>query len=176
MLESRSLPEGDPQLPLFDGKERRPSLAGRQLAAKRLVAVEVDRTASHQPELNAGRLRNQLGFKELETRGSLHVLNYRESASPTERSGPYAIYDARKGKPPRREFRLYFSPDLIRAAAGDLLIVFRIGEDNDLGAVVAKAGTDLEQRLLRALDLGDEQALHRLVFRDAQVPNRHQAA
>ena len=69
--------------------------------------------------------------------------------------------DAREAHPTRSEYRLYYNLPLIaeKANAGDLLLLFRTPGSGDLSAVVARAGSQVEEKLLDAVFAGDEPSL-----------------
>jgi hypothetical protein len=126
-----------------------------KVAFKRLSAVEVSPSASHQHELHADSLKRELGYGEGRTSGRLSVGVYwgDESDHSLIAEGKYTIYDARANHPRRSEYRLYYdTPAMARAAAGDLLVVQRSGDE--LVMLVAAAGSRVERELLAALHEG----------------------
>ena len=140
---------------------------GAFLAAKQLALVEVDPTASHQHEFNAGGLRKHLGFGLERVQGPLTILAYAaDGGDPEIDDCEYTLYDARENIPGRTEWRLYYASDLIAKAGrpGDLLLLYRVGSDDDhLWAVIARQGTQFEQDLRLALTLGDTEAVRHFV-------------
>lgn len=141
-----------------------------RFAVKRLAAVEVEPTASHQHELNAGTLRSGLGFPEGRTEGELSILCYGDpGADPVVLEGDYTLYDARERHRSRSEYRLYYRlPGLDEAARpDDLLVLCRSGGGTNLQGVIARPGTRMERQLEGLLRLGDHASLRRLIVRDA---------
>jgi hypothetical protein len=113
-------------------------------AAKRLAAVEVDRSRSNQRELNAGRLRKLLGLPEAKTEGRMFCLLINgDVAAERFEEGTYTLYDSREAVEGRRpEWRLYVhGADMwLNALEGDLLVIARPSPDStDLWAVVCAA-------------------------------------
>jgi len=128
-------------------------VVARQLAVKRLSAVEVNHEASHQHEFHAGVLRQRLGFREGRHAGRLRLAIY-PSNDPQDvvfNEGRYTLYDAREAHPTRSEYRLYYDASLLSpAAAGDLLVLFR-EDDDTLTGVIARPGTGAARRLTSVL-------------------------
>jgi hypothetical protein len=149
----------------------------QRIAVKRLVAVEVEPERSHQHELNAGRIRSQLGFPEGRTEGSLTVILYERPDAPPEVSeGRFTLYDAREAIPGRQEYRLYYEKALMRGAqVGDLLVLYRKPHSHTLRAIVAPSGTDIESELLRLLNLGSEADLSGFLFVEPRAANESDA-
>lgn len=135
------------------------------IAVKRLAAVEVDPTRSHQHELNAGGLRRELGLAEVADRSLLAVVYRADDQPPTVNEGTYTLYDARKAIPGRTEYRLYYRTDLMQGAQeGDLLILFRDSDQQALRAIVAGRGTSVEARLMHLLKVEDTAGLEEFLF------------
>lgn len=118
-----------------------------QVFTKVLAPVEVaPRGANyHQRELNAGQLRQQLGFPYRDTRGRLELTCWpSDSRRPVVVTCEYTLYEARKSDMTRDEWRLYPKTDAIEnhARAGDLLLVIRPNPaSNRLVAMIARPGT-----------------------------------
>jgi hypothetical protein len=146
-----------------------------EVAVKRIAAVEVDPESSHQHEFNAGRLRVALGFSDGRSEGRLRAVYYGgpTGSEPEIEVGRYTLYDARESHATRSEYRLYYDIDLISAMAapGDLLLLFSVPGSNDLRAVIAEVGSDVEQRLLDAIFTGDEPTLEAFQIVAPPVPN-----
>jgi len=130
--------------------------APARIAVKRLAVVEVLAERSHQHELNAGRLRLQLGLPDGRSEGRLTVLAYETDGVPPEASeGAYTLYDARESTPGRSEYRLYYDHWLMAGGRpGDLIVMYRQPGERNLRAVIAAAGTRAEAELLRLLEVG----------------------
>ena len=127
----------------------------RRIALKRLAPVEVEPSASHQHELNADRLRSELGFPEGTTSGRLSIRYYDSEGADLD-DGTFTVYDARERHVSRREYRLYYSSTLMseRARPGDLLLLFRDGPVEVLHCAVARKDSPAEAALLRAFRSG----------------------
>ena len=114
---------------------------------KVLAAVEVTRRASNQHEFNATIMQKALGFRSLETRGTLYVTCWSSDlAQPVFTTCQYTLYDARDVDPKRSEWRLYYRTDLIErcASPGDLMLMIRPkSSSNTLIAFIARPGTGL---------------------------------
>jgi hypothetical protein len=150
----------------------------RQVAVKRLSAVEVDPGSSHQHEFNAGNLRVGLGFGRESVSGSLTAVYYgaEDGSEPDVEEGTFTLYDAREAHPTRSEFRLYYNVPMLteRAEAGDLLVLFRTLDSAALRAVVARAGSRAEKQLLDAIFKDDRPALG--TFQLVEPPRPTEAA
>lgn len=85
----------------------------------------------------------------------------------------YTLYDAREHKKPRTEWHLYYaSADIGRhAAPGDLLVLFRPDESDDLFGIVASKGSTVEAQLLELLELGKDFDLERFLVVDPPDPS-----
>ncbi len=148
-------------------------------AAKRLAAVEVTPTASHQHELNAGTLRRGLQFPEGRTEGALSVLCYLDPGhDPLLLEGGFTLYNSREGRPRSPEYRLYYRLSGFEEIAlpGDLLVLCRAAAGAELNGVIARPGTPMERQLERLLRLGDDAALQRIVVREAARPGGDDAS
>ncbi len=101
------------------------------VAAKRLRAVEVDRTTSNQHEFNGiNRFRKMLGDARTFDTTFLYL---DDESDPVRAAGTTTWYDARRDQPNRSaEYRLYFpSTDVSeRFSEGDIIIVARRPDDS----------------------------------------------
>ena len=122
---------------------------------KRLAAVEIDPARSNQHEFNAGRLRQELGLRGDPCKGSVEFLFYKaDDAEPAVVCESYTLYDARRNHPSRTEWRMYYTNRGVsrHAQPDDLMLLFRLDRgSNDLVAVVARMGTNIEGSLVRQL-------------------------
>ena len=134
------------------------------VAIKRLSAVEVDASASHQREFHADRLGRELGISGDRVEGPLLASFYPLDGEPLVESAHYTYYQARK--PPRSEYRLYPRTGLFldEAAEGDLLVVFRSPTDSALRMVVAEQGSLAEAELLEAFFNRDVPRLDKFLY------------
>ena len=133
---------------------------------KRLAEVEINPRRSNQHEFNAGILRRELGFKDDPSQGHVEFLFYKaDGAEPVTVRERYTLYDARRDKPGRTEWRMYYTNRRVAAHAGadDLMLLFRPDPRTaDLVAVVARRGTAVERALAKELagcepeELGDK--------------------
>jgi hypothetical protein len=141
-------------------------VALRPVAVKRLALVEVEPRASHQHEFNATILRRGLEIQETRVSGPLTIAFYAtDSEEPVVEETTYTLYDSRELQPLRSsEFRLYYASSLVPRLArpGDLLVILR-GAGHALEAVIARAGTNTERDLQRALLSGETTALKRFL-------------
>jgi EcoRII C terminal len=148
-----------------------------RLAVKRLSAVETDPARSHQHEFHAGRLRGELELPDERLSGTLSALIFgADGESPAFDESAFTLYDARQENPDRAaEWRLFYASRLIPEAAeeGDLLILYRYGED--LRALVVRAGTRVERDLLEALSLGDAALRTQFAYLDVPTPDEREA-
>jgi len=156
-------------------------------AVKRLAAVEVaaphkgkrkrsDVSApsgtptSNQHEFNAGALRTALDLPEV-AEGQLSLLFFTaDDVAPAAETSKYTMYNARKKKADKRgpEYRLYYyAKDALHlhGRAGDLFLLFREGESNDLVGIVVRAGTRVEAEILAALEVDPSATLSRFTSR-----------
>ncbi len=126
-----------------------------KVAVKRLAAVEVDPSRSHQHELNATVLRKQLEFPDGRTSGPLTIAMYSGNEAPESFEGGYTFSNVREGRPRSAEYHMYYTSPAFPPAAkpGDLLVLLRDPESNALHGVIAAAGSPTEQELLDALFL-----------------------
>jgi hypothetical protein len=150
------------------------------LAAKTLSRVEVNSTSSHQHEFHAGKLRRVLGFGTEPVKGELVILFYlRDDEDPELVEDRFTLYDARVAQTGRGpEWRLYYESGKIQELAeeGDLLVIYRpSAHENRLHALVARRGTQFEQRLRHALDLGDFGAITLFIPPGPQPPREEDA-
>jgi EcoRII C terminal len=150
-----------------------------QVAVKRLAAVEIDPGSSHQHEFNAGKLRTGLGFGTGPVSGTMTATYYGAASDPDAdaTSGRYTLYDARASHAKRSEYRLYYNTSMLtkRACPGDLLVLFRSPDSNDLSAVVAREGSEAERMLLDAIFVDDRPALDSFRLATPPIPTEDQA-
>ncbi len=120
----------------------------KRVALRRLSSVEIDLGASHQREFHAVALRRQFGLGLGTTSGRLLALFWPTAGDPVCDDTTYTLYDARKA--PRTEYHLYPKTRLFTdcANAGDLLVIFRSGQGEDLCILVAERDSDMERCLL----------------------------
>lgn len=132
-----------------------------RICLKRLVAVEIDSSASNQHEFNAGLLRRELGLEGDPAKGEIDFLFYlTDDAAPLTAQEHYTLYDSRRGKPRSAEWRMYYTNRSVieHAEAGDLLLILRPSASSTrLVAVVARRGTEVERALSQRL-AGDSDA------------------
>jgi hypothetical protein len=130
---------------------------GDVVYAKRLAQVEVDPSRSNQHELNADRIRRVLGFSDEDASGIISFLVYADDLTqPVSFEEQFTLYDARKNHPTRTEWRLYYAGTRLsaHAKAGDLLILTRPSQkSNNLVAIVARIGTEVEKSLIAGLSI-----------------------
>ncbi|MFZ3129766.1 MAG: type II restriction endonuclease [Desulfosporosinus sp.] len=118
------------------------------VAFKRLSAVEVNASVSHQHEFNGSRpLRTLLGDER-----KTYVARFLWMAGENEgitSEGKLTWYDARENHPTRTEYRLYFSSNDVvdQAREGDLLIIAK-RPDDEMYMIVVSAESTLENQLL----------------------------
>jgi hypothetical protein len=122
------------------------------IAAKRLVAVEVDKEASHQHEFNGtAALKRVLGTfdtgekKYFPTR----FIWMGDRSEPVSIDGKTSWYNSRYGKPRAPEWRLFYPTNdvLDKAHEGDLLIIAKRTDGTVLIIIVA-ASTTVENQIL----------------------------
>lgn len=120
------------------------------IAVKRLTAVEVDTSTSHQHEFNGTRelkmvLREGTGEKVTFPVTFLWFGSGNEGISS---EGFATWYDARLNHPTRSEYRLYFpTTDVsLRAAEGDYMFIAR-RTDGSLMIIIASSGSSIENQL-----------------------------
>jgi len=117
------------------------------VAIKRLAAVEVDPTRSHQHEFNA--TAEMLGFLGRPTEKARYPARYLylndDNDEPITEDATLTLYDARAAHPTRTEYRFYFPDTQVSqmSSEGDLLLIARRrkvdGEANDPGLLVLVA-------------------------------------
>lgn len=117
------------------------------LAIKRLAAVEVDPTRSHQHEFNA--TAEMLGFLGRPTEKTRYPARYLylndDNDEPIMEDATLTLYDARAAHPTRTEYRFYFPDTLVSqmSSEGDLLLIAKRrkvdGEASDPGLLVLVA-------------------------------------
>jgi hypothetical protein len=148
-----------------------------RIAVKRLSAVETDPIRSNQHEFHATILRRELELPAQRVTGKFDVLTVGDIREPPAVDvSSFTLYDAREGHPTRSaEWRLYYATDAIAesAAAGDLLLLYR--HEDGLRAVIARAGTNAEADLLRALELGDDAVRDRFRYLDVPIPDERES-
>ena len=147
-----------------------------RIAVKRLSAVEVDPSRSHQHEFHAGRLRRELSLERV-TQGSITLLLLAADGSVrSSDDDAFTLYDARAGNPRRSsEWRLYFRSRVLESSAqpGDTLLLYSRGAN--LCGVIAPGGSAAETSLRAAIGIGDEAIEERFRFIDAPLPTREAA-
>lgn len=127
------------------------------VAAKRLAAVEAERTRSNQHEFNGtAELKRLLGEHRLDRLPARFVYLAGDEDGIAD-DGFVTWYDARERHPRRSEWRLYFPANDVMdlAREGDLLVVARRSNDEPL-IVVAPAGSDMEIALRHLFEIGGE--------------------
>jgi len=123
-----------------------------KVAAKRLSAVEVDSTRSHQHEFNGTKeLREVLGTNDNGEKmyfNAKFVWMGQENEAITA-EGQLSWYDSRFGKPRAAEWRLYFPTTDVSELSkpGDLMIIAK-RTDNSVMIIVSAAGSTIENQLL----------------------------
>ena len=118
------------------------------VAAKKLSAVEVDFTRSHQHEFNgSNELKTVLGRDEPKEFQTTFLWIEEQNAALSE-IGWVKWYDARANHPTRSEYRLYYPSNAILnlASEGDTLFIARRTDDTLL-MVVTVAGSTIERQL-----------------------------
>ena len=131
----------------------------KDVAWKRLSAVEVDRTRSNQREFNGvASLRQILGDSRIEGLPA-HCLYFGEAEEDISTGQSYLTwYNARENTPDRSaEYRLYFTKTSVteKAEAGDLLIIGRKPDDS-LMVIIAKEGTSFESQMFWLFGIPDD--------------------
>ncbi len=130
----------------------------KDVAWKRLSAVEVDPTRSNQREFNGvASLRQILGDSRIDGLPA-HCLYFGEEEEDTSTDQSYLTwYDARKDDLKRSEYRLYFTKTSVteKAEAGDLLIIGRQSDDS-LMVIIAKEGSSFENQMFWLFGIPDE--------------------
>ena len=122
------------------------------IAAKRLTAVEVDGSVSHQHEFNGSTaLKQVLGIWDTgETRHFItRFIWMGEENEAVTADGSMSWYDSRYGKPRASEWRLFYPSNnvLDMAREGDLLIIAK-RTDGTLLSIIVAAGSTVENQLL----------------------------
>lgn len=131
----------------------------KDVAWKRLSAVEVDPTKSNQHEFQGVASLRQF-FGDIHIDGlPAHFLYFGEEEEDTSTDqGLLTWYDTRKNKPYRSsEYRLYFTKTSVteKAEAGDLLIIGRQSDDS-LMVIIAKEGSSFENQMFWLFGIPDE--------------------
>ncbi|MDD3013713.1 MAG: type II restriction endonuclease [Candidatus Gastranaerophilales bacterium] len=124
------------------------------VAVKRLSAVEVDPSRSHQHELNGvNGLKEILGPEKRCNIPTIFVWLGDEQDGITE-EGFLTWYDARSNHPTRSEYRLYFPSTAVLnlASAGDPVFI-ATRPDGSIMVIITKAGSTMENQLLWLFDL-----------------------
>jgi hypothetical protein len=122
-----------------------------RVAAKRLRAVEVDTSVSHQHEFNGNKaLKAIMGSgsgEKIEFPTVFIWLGNENEAVSAE--GFVTWYDARRNHPSRSEYRLYFPTTEVSemARTGDLMIVAK-RTNGSVMIIICAAGSSLESQLL----------------------------
>lgn len=141
---------------------------------KRLAHVEIDPARSNQRELHAGRLRKELGLRGDRCQGAIEYLFYvANDAHPVVVRSGYTLSNVRRNKPRSAEWRMYYKGYRAvakHARANDLMLLFRLDvESNDLTAVIARQGTNVERSLTRQLAGVDPEELVDARFVDSKT-------
>ena len=130
----------------------------KDVAWKRLSAVEVDPTRSNQREFNGvASLRNILGSNTQKFQAHFLYLGEQEEDIYRDQS-IMTWYDARENQLDRSsEYRLYYSSTSVseKATADDLLIIGRKPDDS-LMVIIAKEGTSFENQLCWLFGVADD--------------------
>lgn len=130
------------------------------LAAKRLMAGELDHNISNQHEFNGvNGLKEILGDdagKTIQFPTSFIYLGNDESSS-CQQDSSVSWYDSRRNHPTRSEYRLYYQANnevIERGRAGDL-IVFARKIDGSLLAIITEAGSTSENQVCLLFGLSE---------------------
>lgn len=120
------------------------------IASKRLSAVEIDTSKSHQHEFNGSReLKSVLGTGSGEqVKFPTRFIWFGGENEGITADGSVTWYDARSAHPTRSEYRLYFPTNEVTelATESDTLFIAR-RNDNSLLIVITASGTTLENQL-----------------------------
>ncbi len=121
------------------------------IAAKRLSAVEADRTRSNQHEYQATRsMLTFMGKPTESTRIPTRFIYLTDvDAEPIVENAFLTLYDSRKDQPHRSaEYRFYFPTTAVslNAAEGDLLVIAK-RPDGDLLVVIAENGSSVSAQI-----------------------------
>jgi len=119
------------------------------VAAKRLSAVETDLTKSHQHEFNGvADLKKILGTEKQTFEAQFIYLGDDEKEVVLD-TGEVTWYDARERHPVRTEYRCYYTPNAVIAAADKQdLMIFAKKPSNNVLIVVVKENSTYESQLL----------------------------
>jgi hypothetical protein len=151
----------------------------RKLAVKRLAAVEIDPSLSHQHEFHAGKLKPGLGFGEDKQSGELRLQVVMSDGAIVDDVSSYTLYDARAGNPKRSEWHLYYTSKVLPevAAPGDLLVLFRPDDEStDVLGYVLACGSNAERRMLQLLELSADFDVERFLIVEPDRPSPDQAS
>lgn len=120
------------------------------VAVKRLSAVEVDETRSHQHEYQATKkVLEFLGSPIEKTRMSARFLYLNDDdPDPIVEDAFLTLYNCRKDKPRPPEYHLYFPTTNVslNACEGDLLVIAK-KRDGDLLVVIAESGSSIARQI-----------------------------
>lgn len=130
------------------------------VAIKRLAAVEVDTTRSHQHEFNATReMLDFMGRPPSRTRiQAKFIYLCDEDSDPLVDDASLTLYDSRENQPHRSsEFRFYFTDNEVvkRASEGDLLVIAK-RRDGGLLVIVAEKGSSAASQMEWLFGFSDE--------------------
>ncbi len=126
------------------------------VAAKRLSAVEADRTRSNQHEFQAiSRMLEFMGRPQEKTRISARFVYLDDdNPDPVVEDAFLTLYDSRKDQPNRSpEYRFYFPTTSISelASTGDLLVIAKM-RDGSLLVIIAESDSSISRQILWLFD------------------------
>lgn len=123
----------------------------KQIAWKHLSAVDAEAHRSHQHEFGGvGKLKDVLGTDDRLNMPTTFIYLNDDDPEPLQERRYLSWYDSRRRKGHRRpEYRLYFPDNIVtdNASEGDLLII-GVRPDETLMAIIAEAGSTVENQLL----------------------------
>lgn len=128
------------------------------VGTKRLSAVEVDTSVSHQHEFNGVIQFKQLfGENRLDNIPAQFLYLTDEDDEMIEDTGNLTWYDSRENHPTRSEFRLYFTPNeaINESRPGDLLIIAKRSDSHPALVIIVKQGSTIENQLVWLFGFGD---------------------
>ncbi|WP_166037173.1 type II restriction endonuclease [Sphingosinicella sp. YJ22] len=123
----------------------------KQIAWKHLSAVDAEAHRSHQHEFGGvGKLKAVLGTEDRPNIPTAFIYLNDDDPEPLQETRYLSWYDTRRSQDHRGpEYRLYFPDNIVtdNAAEGDLLII-GVRPDETLMAIIAEAGSTVENQLL----------------------------